>query len=75
MHTPSIIKDSYTAYLNMYMDDRLFLASSGVMQLKASRVETIRTYDILRNIARLQPIYFFLKIGLFIFPICTSSRG
>lgn len=59
----------------MYMEDRLYLASSGVMQLKPSWVGTVRTYDIFRDIARLQPICFFLKIGLFIFPICTSSGG
>lgn len=59
----------------MYMEDMLYLAQSGVMQLKPSRVETVRAFDISRDIGRLQLICFFLKTGLFSLPICTSSEG
>lgn len=46
------------------------------MQVKPSRVRSVRTYDISGDIARLQPARFFpLKTGLFSLPIYTSSGG
>lgn len=75
MHTPSIIQDSYRVYLNMYMEDRLYLASSGVMQLKTSWVGTVRTYDIFRDIARLQPVSFFPENRIVYFSYLHQFRG
>lgn len=59
LHAPSIIQDLYRVDLIMHMEARLYLASSGVMQLKPSWGGTAGTYDSSTDIAWLQPFLFF----------------
>lgn len=75
MHTLSIIENAYRFHLNLHMEAGLYLASPGIMELKPSWGETVRMRVIFGDIARLLPICYFLKIGLFVFPVCTSSAG